>query len=115
MAEIREPNRVKDYITKGARAGKQYDGTNRRAIALLPEPKCEQSSALPGSQYRNRQQLLLAIEANKSTGCIKIISNKRKSRGALLVFQGRLLGAIYGSTTVQGTLFYEEAFSRLLV
>jgi hypothetical protein len=118
MAEIREPNRVKDYLNKGGRGSKlqhQYDGTNRRAISLLPEPKCEQSSALPGSQYRNRQQLLLAIEANKSTGCVKVISNKQKSRGALLIFQGRLLGAMYGSSGVQGTLFYDDAFNRLLV
>src|SRR5262249_27081888 len=65
--------------------------------------------------YRNRQQLLLAIEANKSTGCVKIISNKRKSRGALLIFQGRLLGAMYGCTSIQGPLFYDQAFERLLM
>jgi hypothetical protein len=114
MAEIREPNRVKEYLSKSGTHARQYDGTNRRAIALLPEPNGGQSSALPGSDQSNRQRLLLAVEANKTTGCIKVMSNKQKSRGAILVFQGRLLGAMYGSANLQRQLFHNDAYTRLV-
>jgi hypothetical protein len=110
MAEFREPNRVKEYLSKGSKSGNQYGGTNRRAIALLPE----QGSALPGSEFPDRRQLLAAIEARKGTGCIKVISKKAKSRGALLVFQGRLMGAIYGNASIQGQLFYDQAYKYLV-
>lgn len=103
--------RVKDYLKKAG--GSQYEGTNRRAIGLLPEANGESSTNIPVSDYPNRQRLLVAIEANQSTCCVKMVSRKQRSRGALLIFRGRVLGAVYGSVNIQGQLFHGPAFASV--
>jgi hypothetical protein len=56
---------------------------------------------------------MVSLEANQRTCCIKMVSNARKSRGAVLVFRGRVLGAVYGNAGLAGKLFDQEAYARV--
>jgi hypothetical protein len=62
------------------------------------------------SKYR---QLLLAIEGNQYTCCLKIVSPTRKSRSAILIFRGRVLGCIYGSKRISQQLFGKQAYEQI--
>jgi hypothetical protein len=89
-------------------------GANRRATGLLPEPSGEHGYEMRIDQYANYKQLLAAIKTNKQTCCIKFSSEKQKSRGAILVFQGRILGVFYGRKDLKGKLFHEEGYSHAI-
>jgi len=59
-------------------------------------------------------QILLGIESNKSTCCIKIMSPKYKSRSALLIFGGGILECVYSNKKIKVQLFGEEAYGHVL-
>ncbi len=88
----------------------RYRGANRRATGLLPEPAGENGHRMAIDKFIDYRQLLIAIRANRQTCCIKFSSEKEKSRGALLVFQGRILGVIYGKKDLDGKLFDDDAY-----
>lgn len=69
------------------------------------------SSINDQSKFR---QLLLSIEANQSSCCIKIVSPKHKSKGTILIFRGRVIGCIYGNKRLPRQLFGKEAYSCIL-
>jgi hypothetical protein len=69
---------------------------------------------MPIDHSSNHKKLLASIKANQQTCCIKFSSEKEKSRGAILIFQGRVLGVIYGKRGLKGKLFGEEAYSRAI-
>jgi hypothetical protein len=92
----------------------RHDGANRRATGLLPEPSGEHGHEMPIDQYSNYRQLFADIKANKQTCCIKFNSETQKSRGAILIFQGRILGVLYGRKDLSRKLFHEEAYSHAL-
>jgi hypothetical protein len=90
-----------------------YDGMNRRATAILPEHGSDQTASMSIDMSLGRQRLLVGIEANQQTGCIKIASERRRSRGAMLVFRGRVLGTLYSSKHQQGLLYDQAAHARI--
>lgn len=87
---------------------------SRRAISLMPGPAIRDSQDIPLNDQSKFRQLLLSIEANQSSCCIKIISPKHKSRGAVLIFRGRVVGCIYGNKRLERQLFGQEAYSCVL-
>jgi hypothetical protein len=58
--------------------------------------------------------LLLSIEANQSTCCLRITSPRHKSRSAILIFRGRALACIYGSKRFGQQLFAAQAYDHIL-
>jgi hypothetical protein len=97
---------------------KKYTGANRRATAILPFPRVGKDTKFSYNIHSDYKRLLLSIEANQTSCCLHIASEKNKSRAAVLVYRGRALGSIYGNKTLGRYLFdrsaYERAFSDLV-
>ncbi|MFN8654736.1 MAG: hypothetical protein U0105_00210 [Candidatus Obscuribacterales bacterium] len=81
---------------------------SRRAINLLPSPAPGQQEVVntTGLKYH---QLLITLEGNKKTGVLKVINPKRRSRAAILIYRGRVLGCIYGRKGQNGQFMHCEA------
>jgi hypothetical protein len=92
--------------------GATRDGKNRRAIGLLPLPGDGQRHEISQSNYLRYHQLLISLEGKQSTCCLRVASPKNKSRSAILLFRGRVLGCLYGSKNIDRQLFGEEALER---
>lgn len=113
MTQASENSDLQGTFKKSAKRPR-FQGANRRATGLLPEPSGEHGREMPIDKYTDYMQLLAAIKANQQTCCIKFSSEKQKSRGALLIFQGRVLGVIYGRKDLSGKLFHQEAYSHAI-
>jgi hypothetical protein len=113
MVDSGEARGLQRHFKKNELSGQRYEGSNRRAIGLLPDPKDDPGSLIPVPAGSNRRRLLVALEADQRTCCLKIASDKRKSRGALLIFRGRVLGTIYGNKVLEEQLLDQPAYTRL--
>lgn len=89
-------------------------GSNRRAIGLVPFPTEVAGREVVESANFRYQKVLIALEGKGSTCCLKVTSPKRRSRGAVLVFRGRALGAIYGRKDLTETLLGEDAYQEFV-
>lgn len=94
----------------------KFDGVNanRRAIGLVPLPTQRESHEIGEAKNLKYHQLLISIEARQSTCCLRIMSSSKRSRAAIMIFRGRVLGCIYGSKGIKGQLFGEEAYEHAL-
>jgi hypothetical protein len=92
-----------------------YKGLNRRSIGLLPGPRDVKTCFLAnhGMDPKRAEQVLLAIEANQNTCCIRTSSASVKSRAAALIFRGRVLGCVYGNKSMPSQLFGPAAYEHL--
>jgi hypothetical protein len=105
-------NQFLNKLSQAAAQGKK----ETRAVDYFPNRE-----AL-GAQCRdltiNTKQSLLAqflrIEANNESCCIKIESEKRKSRAAVLIARGQVIGCVYGSLALPQQIFGQEAFAHLV-
>lgn len=105
---------IQETISKLVSAENNGHGANRRAINLVPLPTVRETHEIAQSHRIRYHQLLVSIEAKQSTCCIRVISEASKSRAAILVFRGRVLGCLYGSKFEEGQLFGEEAHQRAM-
>ena len=71
---------------------------------LLHEMKC--SACDP-------RQLLADLELANFTGCIKARSEEKKSRSAMVIYNGRIVGAIYGKKDAQEPYPVDRAYKML--
>src|SRR5262249_8020904 len=55
-------------------------------------------------------RLLLSIQKKRQSCCLQIESETNKSRSAILIFRGRILGCIYGKQGLQQHVFNEAAY-----
>lgn len=80
----------------------------KRAIGFFPEasPRSEDIKDTVALRFHH---LLVSLEGSERTGCLKISSPHYKSRSALLLFRGRVVGAVYGRKSMQGQILYEDA------
>ncbi len=53
--------------------------------------------------------LLISLEGAERTGCLKISSHHAKSRSAILLYRGRVVGAVWGRKFMQGQYLHEDA------
>jgi hypothetical protein len=90
------------------------NGANRRAISLLPIPPLESEHEITRSEDFKYQQVLLNIEARQTTCCLRIISSSIKSRSAILIFRGRVIGCMYGNKKLKHQLFGEHAHQKAM-
>src|ERR1700678_4465190 len=101
MLQSQENKGLHGALTKSAKSAQaaqrpRFNGANRRATGLLPEPSGEHGHEMTTNKYSDYQQFFAALKANQQTCCIKFSSENQKSRGAILIFKGRVLGVIYG-------------------
>src|SRR5277367_3870347 len=87
---------LKDQARQLAEPNAQYSGANRRAINLMPVPMMHDGHEIAQTSSIRYHHLLISIEGNQRTCCLKVVSSRKKSRGALLIFRGRVLGSLYG-------------------
>ncbi len=90
------------------------DGCNRRTIGLLPLPAMRQDHEIVDTDNLKLKQLLLSIEARGISCCIRVFSNTRKSRSALLIFRGRLIGSVYGCRDLSAQVYGKQAFDNIM-
>jgi hypothetical protein len=91
-----------------------YRGINKRALAIIPGPVLRETQEIPITDQSKLRQLFLSLEANQSTCCLRISSSHHRSRSAILVFRGRVLGCIYGRKHFKQQLFGKQAFTHIL-
>jgi len=103
-----------ETIAKLVSAENNGQGANRRAINLVPLPTVRETHEIAQSHRIRYHQLLVSIEAKQSTCCIRVISETSKSRSAILVFRGRVLGCLHGSKSTDQQLFGQEAHQRAM-
>jgi hypothetical protein len=98
-----------DQIQKLCTTDARADGVNRRAISLVPVPAIGERHEIRVSADLRYRQLLIYLEANQSTCCLRIISPSRKSRSAILIYRGLVIGCLYGSKNLEHQIFGESA------
>jgi hypothetical protein len=81
---------------------------SRRAINMLPSPAPGQQEVVNTSGLKYHQ-LLITLEGHKRTGVLKVVNPKRRSRAAIFVYRGRVLGCIYGRKGLSGQFLHCEA------
>ena len=113
MFDSNEARSLRQHFRRNESPTSQYEGNNRRAIGLIPDAKDEQSVLPSTAVNANRQRLLVALEADQRSCCLKMESDRRKSRGAILVFRGRVLGTIYGSKFLEEQLLDQQAYAKV--
>jgi hypothetical protein len=86
-----------------------YSGANRRAINLIPLPIVADGHEIAQTQTVRYHHLLISIEGNQRTCCLKIISPKKRSRSALLIFRGRVVGCLYGRRGLDFQVMQQDA------
>jgi hypothetical protein len=109
--------KVKQLFQEQARSmssSNEYSGANRRAINMMPLPLANDGHEIAQTTTIKFHHLLVSIEGNQRTCCLKIISPKRKSRSALLIFRGRVIGSLYGAKSLDKQSFAKEAHSSAL-
>ena len=99
-------------ITKILSGHEETPGVNRRAIGLVPVPKDREIHDVNQSNGLKHQQLLVSLEGNHQTCCLRVISPFHKSRAAIMVFRGRVIGCLYGNKRLGHQLFGTEALER---
>ncbi len=114
MFAWKEKKGIQETISKLVSAETNGQGANRRAINLVPLPTVRETHEIAQSHRIRYHQLLVSIEAKQSTCCIRVISEASKSRAAILVFRGRVLGCLYGSKFEDQQVFGEEAHQRAM-
>src|SRR5215470_9812622 len=86
-----------------------YSGANRRAINLIPLPVISDGHEIAQTQTVRYHHLLISIEGNQRTCCLKIISPRKKSRAAILIFRGRVVGCLYGRKDLGFQVMQQDA------
>jgi hypothetical protein len=103
-----------NQIQKLRSCDSREDGVNRRAISLVPLPPNQDLHEISLSANLKSRQLLLSLEAKQSTCCLRIISSSRKSRSAVLIYRGLVIGCVYGSKKLEHQIFGQAAHEQAL-
>lgn len=114
MFAWKEKRDTKTKIDKLLAGHAEHTGANRRAIGLVPVPKHRDLSEVTQSNHLKHQQLLVAIEGSNQTCCLRVVSPQQKSRAAIMVFRGRVIGCLYGNKQLGHQLFGVEALERAI-
>lgn len=112
MFAWKEKRDTRTKIAKILSGHEETSGANRRAIGLVPVPKDRETHDVHQSNGLKHQQLLVSIEGNHQTCCLRVISPFHKSRAAIMVFRGRVIGCLYGNKRLGHQLFGAEALER---
>jgi hypothetical protein len=71
-------------------------GLNKRAIGLFPQPKEHEPVSIDFTTKNKFHTLLIDMEGREETCVMRLISPTHKTRAAVLIFRGRVLGCVYG-------------------
>jgi hypothetical protein len=85
----------------------------KRAVVFFPETS-ERSQDVQDTVKLRFHHLLVGLEGQERTGCLKISSPRSRSRSAMLLFRGRVVGAVYGSKNMRGQYLHKDAHNYAL-
>lgn len=106
--------RFEDQVRAMVSQSTEYSGANRRAINLIPLPIISDGHEIAQTQTVRYHHLLISIEGNQRTCCLKIISPRKKSRSALLIFRGRIVGSLYGRKDLGFQVMQQDAHAHAM-
>jgi hypothetical protein len=89
------------------------EGSTRRTLGLMPMPQSRFGHEVTETDTLRLQMLLLSIESKNTSCCLRVFSESTKSRSAMLVYRGRLIGCVYGKRG-EDQLFGKQAFNRIM-
>jgi hypothetical protein len=109
-----EKKNLRSQIRRVCAGESEATSANRRAIGLLPSPAAQARREVFRCAEIKYHQLLLQVEARQSTCCVRVMCPSGKSRAAILIFRGRVLGCVYGNKRFNHQKFGEEALKYTL-
>lgn len=83
--------------------------TIRRTVGLMPDAHERAMHEVRDTLAIRFHHLLISLEGAGRTGCLKITSPTRKSRSAILLYRGRVVGCIYGQKSMRGQYLHQDA------
>jgi hypothetical protein len=92
----------------------EFVGASRRAINLVPAQTEEDNQEFAITSGVRFHPFLVSIEGKQRTCCFKIVSPGRKSRAAILIFRGRVVGCVYGCKSLDKQYFGQRALDFAL-
>lgn len=104
-----EKKNLRSQVRRLSSGSKERTYANRRAIGLVPSPSEEQPRQVQDCRDLKYKQLLLSLEGKQATCCIRVMSPSNKSRAAILLFRGRVLGCLYGSKQLEHQMLGQDA------
>ncbi|MBI4533956.1 MAG: hypothetical protein HY711_08405 [Candidatus Melainabacteria bacterium] len=107
--------KAKDKTHELSTSSSQYTLASRRAINLVPIPLDLDAEDIIKTSLVKYHHLLVSTEGKQRTCVLKIISPKKKSRAALVIFRGRVVGCLYGKRDLGGHCLDKEAHARALL
>ncbi|MGH9550601.1 MAG: hypothetical protein ACRD3W_14575 [Terriglobales bacterium] len=113
MFAWKEKKNVRSQINK-VTAGTDRVNVNRRAVGLVPSPIEGHGREVFQCRELKYQHLLLTIEGKQGTCCVRVTSPTNKSRAAILILRGRVLGCLYGSKNMTQQAFGQDALRYTL-
>jgi hypothetical protein len=90
------------------------DGATRRATSMIPVAANGGTREVAHTASLRFHQLLISLEGNQRTGCLRIVSPKRRSRSAILIYRGRVLGCLFGCKKADIQSLQEDAHKEAL-
>lgn len=80
----------------------------KRAVGMFPDVDTR-TQDLKDTYSLKFHHLLISLEGAERTGCLKITSSRARSRSAILLYRGRVVGAVYGRKQMRGQYLHEDA------
>jgi len=114
MFAWKEKRNIRSQISQLTTGESEATGSNRRAIGLVPTPTFVEQREVYYCRDIKYQKLLLTIEAKQFTCCLRVMSPTNKSRAAILIYRGRVLGCLYGRKAMEHQAFGEDALQYAL-
>src|SRR5262249_33125714 len=114
MFAWKEKRDSKSRIDKLMADHHEHFGVNRRAIGLIPTPLHREVHDVSESHTLRYHHLLISIEGNHHTCCMRVVSPRNKSRSAIMVFRGRVLGCLYGNKKLESQQFGSDALEQAM-
>jgi hypothetical protein len=87
---------------------------NRRCIGVLPLPPATENHELLFTHNTDSAWILETLVKRRFSGCLRLLSEKRKLRAAVLFFEGRVLGSVYTQEQLGVVLFSAAAYERIV-
>lgn len=84
-------------------------GASRRATSMIPLAASGTTHEIAQTGSVRFHQLLVSLEGNQRTGCLRIISPRHKSRSAILIYRGRVVGCLYGCRKLDYQCLQQDA------
>ncbi|MBX9687974.1 MAG: hypothetical protein K2X27_14810 [Candidatus Obscuribacterales bacterium] len=101
--------KTEDALRRQSVSQRAYSADScKRTVALFPDSN-NRSLDLKDTVALRFHHLLVSLEGAERTGCLKITSNHARSRSAMLLFRGRVVGCVYGRKSMRGQYLHEDA------